>query len=548
MKSINLLPLSLEETSFSVIDFETTGMNPRQNRVIEVGIVKIKNLKIADSFSTLVNPQINIPYAISTLTGITNAEVEKAPYFEEIAWQILEFIEDDILVAHNIKFDWGFLKEELLRANFEIPTNPQLCTLTLARKMLPELRSKSLNNVARHLRVIHKNVHRALGDATVTAKILIRFLERLKNEYNIETASDLLAFQGTPSAKPFVMLKKKLASDLNTLPYAPGVYFFKNRQEEIIYIGKAKSLKNRVKNYFYSNAIKKSKEIVREADSISFKTTNSELTALIFETESIKKHNPKFNVLQKRFPTAYFLKVAGSDSFPYFKITTRIKFDGSDYFGPFPNRETAERLLETINRSFKLRECSDKEFRKGKKCYLYDIGRCLAPCEIKGIATEYAREIKKAYDFLNGETQETLNSLLSKMKRLSELQKYEEAAETRDTINLLLAQINKTSLVKGKLNEAKALIVITEGSKKDLFLLLHGKIIFKDFPEQAEPDFEQALKDYFSGMQTEFILSPRDIERLKITFSWMIKNRTKVKIFYLEEFNSPEAIFLKIVS
>jgi len=102
--------------------------------------------------------------------------------------------------------------------------------------------------------------------------------------------------------------------------------------------------------------------------------------------------------------------------------------------------------------------------------------------------------------------------------------------------------------VKGKLNEAKALIVITEGSKKDLFLLLHGKIIFKDFPEQAEPDFEQALKDYFSGMQTEFILSPRDIERLKITFSWMIKNRTKVKIFYLEEFNSPEAIFLKIVS
>jgi CRISPR-associated protein Csm3 len=184
-------------------------------------------------------------------------------------------------------------------------------------------------------------------------------------------------------------------------------------------------------------------------------------------------------VLQKRFPTAYFLKVAGSASFPYFKITTRIKFDGSDYFGPFPNRETAERLLETINRSFKLRECSDKEFRKGKKCYLYDIGRCLAPCEIKGIATEYAREMQKAYDLLNGKTQETLNSLLSKMKRLSELQKYEEAAETRDTINLLLAQINKTSLVKGKLNEAKALIVITEGSKKDLFLLLHGKIIFK---------------------------------------------------------------------
>lgn len=547
MKTIDLIATPIDETEFVALDFETTGINSVRNRVIEIGMVKIKGQKTIGTFSTLVNPQIFIPSVITNITGISNDDVEDSPIFEEIARDVLDFIGDSVLVAHNAPFDTGFLKHELLRAGFEPLPNSNLCTLKLARKLLPELRSKSLGSVANHLRIIHKNVHRALGDATVTAKIFLRFLERLKDEHNIETVSDLLAFQGYPQAKRFVMIKKKLAEDLNSLPNEPGVYFFHDSKGKIIYIGKAKSLKNRVKNYFYINAAAKAKKIVRRASRISFETTNSELSALIAETELIKTYNPEFNVLQKKYPSSYFIQVKLNNPAPFLKVTTKFDFDGNDYFGPYPNRQSAKILFEIANKTSGIRECSEKEFKKGKRCYLYDINRCLAPCEFNNIKEEYSKELKRVYNFLSGDNQTALNLLLEKMKKYSEEQKYEEAAEIRDSVNLLLNQINRTSLIKGQINKAAVLIKIHSAGKDDYLLLINGKLYIKNFPLDAPRCFENALESYFNGdLQLFAELTEKDLERLKIALTWLLKNRLKVKIVDLNNFTSKEEAFVAL--
>ncbi len=539
MQTINLTSVNVDEAEYVVLDFETTGIAPSRSRVIEIGMVKIRGTKIIDSFSRLINPEVPIPPVITNITGITNEDVEDAPTFEEIIRNISDFIGESLIVAHNISFDSGFLKHEFLRAGFDPLPNPTVCTLTLSRKLFPELKSKKLGNVANYLRIIHKNVHRALGDANVTAKIFLRLLERLKDEHEVETVNDLLAFQGYPQTKRFVMIKKKLASDLHSLPNEPGVYFFHNAKGEIIYIGKAKSLANRVRNYFYFNASAKAKKIVRQASRISFQITNSELSALIAETELIKFHNPEFNVLQKRYPSSYFICVVKNTPFPYLKVTSRFAFDGNDYFGPYPNRETAKALLEIANKSSGIRECKDKEFKKGKKCYLYDIGRCLAPCEFPDTKQQYEEELKNVYEFLSGNNQKALDSLLKKMQTLSAQQKFEEAGEVRDLINLLLKQINRTSLIKGQINSATVLIKIHSAGKTDFVLLIKGKTFIKDFPLDAPCAFQKALEGYFEGdIQLFNELTEKDLERLKITLTWLSRNRSKVTVKDLSEANN----------
>ena len=152
---------------------------------------------------------------------------------------------------------------------FILPKLKQVCTLKLSRSLFPELKSKALGSMVKHLRIRHRDVHRALGDATATAKIFLKIIEKLAAEHNYEFLSDLDSFQSTPSvSKSFRLIKKKLVGDIHNLPDSPGVYFFKDAKDKIIYIGKAKSLKKRVKNYFSSSASRKAKKIARKANQI----------------------------------------------------------------------------------------------------------------------------------------------------------------------------------------------------------------------------------------------------------------------------------------
>lgn len=548
-KSIDtpLKELQFDKAEYSVFDFETTGTSAVHDRVIEIGIVKIRNGKIIDTFQSYINPGRQVPYQITMITGITNADVENAPFFDEVFPEIKNFIGDSVLVAHHLNFDHSFLKHECLNSGLQMPDNSAICTLKLAKRLYPDLPSRSLGNLSRTFRIKHRNVHRGLGDATATAKVFLKMFKTLKEEHNIESISDLVHFQNIPSGKQYKLIKKKLAQDYSSVPDDPGIYFFKNSKNDIIYIGKAKSLKNRISSYFLNNTPRKTREIIKKADRLGYQITNTELTALLSEAELIKEAKPKMNTLLKKYSNNYFIKVSTTHKFPTVDVATNFCTDGNDYFGPYPNRETTRQIKEIIDKTFQLRECSDTEFSKKRKCYLADIERCFAPCINEEVTDFYNSELTKVNEFLGGYNQSAVDRLLNKMKDLSQRQKFEEAAQIRDTINSIFKQLNKASILKEPINKANVMIEILGTKNNDYLLMLEGKVFIKDFIIEQKPLFEKALENYFSGTVQLFKeLADKDLERLKISLSWLVRNKTRIKVHYLKDYVSYKQLAMNL--
>ena len=536
----------IEQVEFSVLDVETTGLSARENHVIEIGIVKIKNLKIARKFQSFVNPGCKIPYFITQFTGITDEDIIDAPFFSELADKIENVIGDSVISAHNISFDDSFLKYEFFRTGREPLSNHKICTLKIARRLYPSLKSKSLSSITQYLRLKNSNAHRALADAEVTARALIKMIKKLKKDEGIETLDELHSYQSRVATRGRLKIKKNLNNDVSSLPNAPGIYYFLNKKNEIIYVGKAKALGERIKTYFSPTASKKAKKIVRQASKLKTEITNSELTALLTEAETIKLFNPKHNSQLKKYGNKYFIRINKTHNYPKLEISNHFDFDGNDYFGLFISRKRADKVMEMIDKTFTLRECTDKEFAKKKKCFLADIERCTAPC-IKTKDPDYSDELEKVYEFLNGKNQTALDRLLHKMKDYSSKQKYEKAAEVKELVDLILAQTHKSSLLSEPVNSANVLFEISESFSKDYLLLISGKPFLKTYIHSKDGLFEDAIDDYFSGtLNLQIMPSEEDLEKMKISLNWLIKNRNKVRIFYLRDYNSREELYSAI--
>ncbi|MFH0735968.1 MAG: exonuclease domain-containing protein [bacterium] len=540
--------LSLNKLEYTVLDVETTGLSPKTNRVIEIGLVKIKDEKVTDSFRSFFNPFCQLPTAITKLTGITDDDLYDAPTFSDLIFQINQFIGDSIIIAHNSQFDISFLQSEYLRAEENFVPNPVLCTLKLSRKLFPFLESKSLKDVGKHLQIRHKDLHRALSDATLTAKIFIKMIGILSTNLLISDLNDLLSFQQLPSTNnPNLLIKKGIGNDFVNLPDSPGVYIFKNSKDKVLYIGKSKSLKQRVTNHLSKTAGKKSKDIIKKSSSIEYKETHSELTALLAESQLIKFYLPKYNVMLKNYSSNYFIKVRLQHYAPDVSVVQEMEFDGNDYFGPYHNRETAKNLVDIIDKTFLLRECTDRVIAKNKQCYLLDINRCSGICLPDYNKEDYNKEINNVYDFLSGHNQYALNRLLEKMKILSDKQKYEEAAEIRDIVNSLLKQLTKSSIISEPINKAKVLVEVNYTQKKDYILLVEGKIFIKDYILNEKEFFEDALDDYFNNtINVNSHITQKDLDHIKIALTWLVYNRTKVIIHYLCEYATKDELINKL--
>ena len=193
---------SIDAATFVVVDVETTGMSPLSDRVTEIAMLKVRSGKLIDEFSTLINPLITIPAHITALTGIDNVTVADAPPAREVARSIADFLGDSIFVAHNVGFDWGFVRQTLLRERAIDLHLRLLCTVKLARKLLPSLPSHSLGVVAQALDIDIRQRHRASGDAYATALALITFLTHLKNQRGLKTVEEVLAYQRGGEKRP----------------------------------------------------------------------------------------------------------------------------------------------------------------------------------------------------------------------------------------------------------------------------------------------------------------------------------------------------------
>ncbi|MCK9279049.1 MAG: exonuclease domain-containing protein [Melioribacteraceae bacterium] len=534
----SILDLDIKNSEFCVIDFETTGLSAINNRAIEIGIVKIKNGKIKDKFSSLINPGCRIPYFITNLTGISDDDVEDAPTFDMLIPEIDKLLHNSVVVAHNAPFDMSFLKEEYKRSSEDPPENQSICTVRLAKKLVPEIKPKSLGNLTRSMKILHKSTHRALGDAHATAKLFLKFIDIYNEIYDSGTVKNLLDFQ-FPESKRIIDNKilKKISDEKREIPKNSGVYLFKDAKGKILYIGKAKSLRSRVTGYFTSSSNSKQKKITKRASTIEFLNTNSELSALILESELIKENKPTLNKLLKKYTNTYFIKITER---PYSKVEIKTKFemDGGDYYGPFSSRDSVIQLYELLNKNFMLRECNEKEFSKGKLCFLYEVKKCIGPCLKTYSPEDYEAELEHLSDFLKGNEQTVLDRMLKKMKMFSENKKYEEAAKMRDEINFLLNNLHRLVSIKEPINQANLLIEIKREIGSDFILMKDGKVAIFNFFNNENGKFFNLLEEHFETvfqMKEDFDI--KDIERIKIIMSWLSKNKMLYNLYYLKNYS-----------
>jgi DNA polymerase-3 subunit epsilon len=281
----------LLDVEFVVLDLETTGGSPANDRITEVGAVKIRGGEVLGSFHSLVNPEVSIPPLISALTGITDGMVAEAEPIEVVLPCLLEFLGGAVLVAHNASFDRRFVQANLERHGYQRIANRVVCTARLARKLLPrdEVPNVRLATLATYLGATVAPCHRALTDAQATVDVFHGLLERA-GSYGVLALEDLIEF---PSAKAGASFKKVHLAD--RLPRCPGVYLFRDAAGRVLYVGKAKDLRTRVRSYFSGDGRVKIADLLRELAAIDHQPCATELEASVREVRLIQRHRPRYN-------------------------------------------------------------------------------------------------------------------------------------------------------------------------------------------------------------------------------------------------------------
>ena len=277
---------------FAVVDVETTGGHPSGHAITEIAIVIHNGNSILDHYTTLLNPGQAIPLNIQALTGITPDMVADAPTFEEKHEEIAQILGDHIFVAHNVNFDLGFIQHAFKQVGVQY--NPKrLCSVRYARRVEKGLRSYSLKNLCHHFNITNDAAHRAWGDAEATAHILGILLAKDREG---QWQQMIKRNQGELNLPPNLPAK-----EYHQLPERPGVYYFYNQKEQIIYIGKARNLKRRVASHFgAAKSTKRSQAFKREIYHIHYELTGSELGASLLEDHEIRHHWPIYNKAQKK--------------------------------------------------------------------------------------------------------------------------------------------------------------------------------------------------------------------------------------------------------
>jgi DNA polymerase-3 subunit epsilon len=457
----------LREVAFVVVDLETTGGSPRESRITEVGAVRVTGGERLGTFQALVNPGEPIPPYISHLTGIDDFLVREEPPIEAVLPAFLEFVRGAVFVAHNARFDFSFLNENLGRLDYPALDGPPVCTAKLARRVVwPDVPDVRLQTLARYFRTRVKPVHRALDDALACAEVLDGLLD-LGGRLGILTLGDLreaVRARGRPHFG-----KIRLA---DALPRAAGVYRFVGRDERVLYVGKARDIRARVRSYFYGDERKKVEDLLGEVRRVEGEETpGGELEALVLEARLIRQHEPKYNRRGKTWRRFAYLKLDPSEAFPRLKVVHRAGLlDGCTYLGPFSVGGAARLAKEALEEVVPLRRCTRAMSARTRfaPCALADIGRCPAPCDGRIDPERYGELVRDLLSSLES-PDGLLAALEARMWRLSNAERYEEAASVRDRLRALAAALHRARQDAWLLG-ASRLEFVAEGDRRLAFV------------------------------------------------------------------------------
>lgn len=432
--SFSELGTPLSQVTFCVVDLETTGSGG-DDTITEIGAVKVQGGQVLGEFQTLVNPNTHIPALIAVLTGITDQLVAGAPKLAEVLPGFLEFARGCVVVAHNARFDVGFLKRACVRFDYSWPNPDVVDTVALARQVLlrDEVPNVKLGTLAAYFHTTTTPNHRALDDARATVEVLHGLLERVGN-LGADTLEDLLGYLNRVS--PERRAKRTLAKGL---PDAPGIYQFVAdlvdgfgvRRRQVLYVGKSRNLRKRVASYFTAAETRpRMDEMVRIATGVETVVCRTPLEADVLELRLIAAHSPRYNRRSKFPERQHWLKLT-DEAFPRLSLVRQVGEDGGFYFGPFRSRRSAEQVMLAVWDAYGLRQCNTRlsRTRPSPACALAEMGRCSAPCQLLVTPEDYAVVAQRVRDGLAVDVGPLVEASRPRLRSLIEAQRFEEAGE-----------------------------------------------------------------------------------------------------------------------
>lgn len=379
---------------YAVIDIETTGGRANRDKITEIAIILHDGKQIIDRFESLINPECYIPHGITELTGITQEMVADAPKFYEVAKKIVEMTEGAVFVAHNVRFDYTFVKEEFSRLGYTY-TRKQLCTVRLSRKAFPGLRSYSLDNLIRHFNLNVGRRHRAMGDAIATAELLEKILAK---EDGDEQIMDIVNLGIKESLLPVNLSLEKI----HALPEDCGVYYMHDKSGKVVYVGKSINIKKRIAEHF-SNKTEKARKMQERVHELSYELTGNELVALLLESEEIKRLQPSINRAQRlrRFPYAIFTYL---DEQGYRRLEmARVKAAQRkklNIIAEYPKASAAKGRLYAVREAYELCDRLLRLDAGTGPCFRFHLKKCLGACAGLEAPETYNQRAEEALESL----------------------------------------------------------------------------------------------------------------------------------------------------
>jgi DNA polymerase-3 subunit epsilon len=443
-KSFDEIGTPLSDVTFCILDLETTGGSAGVDRITEIGAVKYRGGECLGTFQTLINPGVAIPPYITILTGISEAMVMPAPRIEAVLPSLVDFIGDSVLVAHNARFDVGFLNAALITADREPLTNRVIDTVPLARRLVrDEVPDCKLGTLASRLRLAHQPCHRALDDALATADLLHFLIERASG-FGVMGLDDLI---GLPRLETHPLAAKlRLTEDL---PRSSGVYVFADAAGKPLYVGKASNVRQRVRSYFgTAESRRKIGSMLRQTHSIHCIPTPHPLVAAVLELRLIGRLLPHYNRAGTNVDRYCYVRLTTDEEWPRLVVSKNPAKRGL-HLGPFTTRTSARLVIEAIESVVPLRRCTVRMGRNyvappdAPVCSAAQLGVAQCPCSGQADRDAYRTIVDFIVAALTESPDALIDMLHERIVNLAANQRFEEAAEMRDRAQALLTALQR---------------------------------------------------------------------------------------------------------
>lgn len=379
---------------YAIVDIETTGGYAAANGITEISIHLFDGNAVTEKFETLINPRQPIPNYITAMTGISDKMVANAPAFEDVAEKIHSLLHDKIFIAHNVNFDYSFVKSHLKDAGYDL-NSKKLCTVRLSRKIFPGFPSYSLGKLCRSLGITIHDRHRAGGDTAATVQVFQLLLQHDKEQHIQKSLQR--------NSKEWILPPNVPKEHFEKLPYTPGVYYFHNEKGKVVYVGKANNIRYRVNSHFSNNSESRQKQnFMQHVHAISYQTCGTELMACILESTEIKKRWPVFNSSQKRWEDVYGIFVY-EDQNGYQRLAIDKNRKRLNPVYTFHYIVDGHAIIRKLIKDYNL--CPKLCFlqKDDDKCEGINEEYCFGACEQLEPAVEYNERVKKACDSLRSQ-------------------------------------------------------------------------------------------------------------------------------------------------